>query len=105
MLVVSTLTNLGFGATLPDIIAHQTIHICAEVVALAGWRICRAKRQLSPAFLAALDALLTISLSTAWAMLGTDTPAKDPIEFTIMLATTYTLILRSVVVPSTFFRT
>jgi serine/threonine-protein kinase len=105
MLVASIIVNLISGETLVEVLRRQSVHLCAELLAFVGWRLCRAERQWSPPLLAALDALLTILLCGAWTLLGIDSPARDPVEFTIMLATTYTLILRSVQVPSTFGRT
>jgi eukaryotic-like serine/threonine-protein kinase len=105
MLAASIVANLVSGVGLFQILRQQSVHLCAEALVFAGWRLCRAQRQLSLTLLAAVDATLTILLCTAWTLLGLDSPARDPVEFTIILATTYTLILRSVMVPSTFART
>jgi eukaryotic-like serine/threonine-protein kinase len=105
MLVASTFANLISGYDPGRIAVGQTVHLVAQGIALIGWLLGRQKRLLSPQLLAAVDAALTISLCAAWAMIGVGSPPRDPVEFTITLATTYTLILRAVMVPSTFLRT
>jgi hypothetical protein len=105
MLVASMIAGLFSGDDPVEVLGEQSVHGVAQLLVFAGWRLCSGKRPLVPPLLAAIDAILTISLCTAWALLGLDTPAHDPVEFTIILATTYTLIVRSAVVPSTFART
>ncbi|HKP61181.1 MAG TPA: serine/threonine-protein kinase [Polyangiales bacterium] len=99
--VITVASDVGPLETL----RRQADHIAAELLALGAWWLCRGKRQLPLPLLNALDALLTFGLCAAWAVLGVDTVDRDPVEFTIMLATTYTLIMRAVLVPSSFLRT
>jgi hypothetical protein len=105
MLVASVVANLASGRKPLDVLVDQTFHLSGQLLALAAWLVCSRNRQLSSRLLAAIDAILAISLCTTWALIGLDAAARDPVEFTIILAATYTLILRSVIVPSTFART
>ena len=105
MLVASILVDAARGAawlaelTTPSRVAHSA----SVVVLFLGWRVCRGSAQ-STRFLEVLDAMLTIVLCVSWAMLGIGVGPTDPIEFSIILALTHTLIGRSVIVPSSFRR-
>jgi hypothetical protein len=93
--------NLGWaGISKPS----RIIHVAAQLVLLGVWQLCRG-RALPVATLTALDAALTVLLCTGWAFLGLGAPGSEPIEMTIILATTYTVIARSVLVPSSFVKT
>jgi hypothetical protein len=80
------------------------VHTAAVIVLAAAWLVLRG-RTLRLGVLHAVDAALTISMGTAWALLGLGAPPVEPIEFSILLASTYTIFARSVVVPSTTLRT
>jgi hypothetical protein len=82
----------------------RILHVAATLLTLAVWRLARGKA-LGPTTIRVFDASLTITLCTLWALLGIGISPHEPIEFSIILATTYTLVARSVVVPSTFART
>jgi serine/threonine-protein kinase len=82
----------------------RVAHVVATVVLLGTWRVCRG-RTLGVHTLEALDAALTFVLCSCWAMLGVNMRSSEPIEFSILLAMTHTLVARSVVVPSSFGRT
>jgi eukaryotic-like serine/threonine-protein kinase len=82
----------------------RIFHISATALALGLWRFCRGKT-LPVAVIQVLDATLTIALCASWALLGIGISPSEPIEFSIILATSYTLIARSVLVPSTFGQT
>jgi eukaryotic-like serine/threonine-protein kinase len=82
----------------------RVVHVSVEVLLFVVWWLCRGRAR-SLSLLQTLDAALTIVLCTGWALLGVRAPATEAIEFSILLATTYTLIVRSVIVPSTFQRT
>jgi serine/threonine-protein kinase len=82
----------------------RVVHLVAQVLLLMVWRLCRGRAR-SVSLLQMLDAALTIALCTGWALLGVRAPTTEAIEFSILLASTYTLIARSVMVPSTFLRT
>jgi eukaryotic-like serine/threonine-protein kinase len=79
-------------------------HISATALALAVWRLTLGKT-LRLSTIHTLDGALTVTLCACWALLGQGISPSEPIEFSIILATTYTLIARSVVVPSSFART
>jgi eukaryotic-like serine/threonine-protein kinase len=105
MLLASIVFNVLAGNAALEIARRQADHLAAQLLAFAAWQLCRGKRQIALPLLNAFDAVLTIALCAAWALLGIDSPERNPVEFTVMLATTYTLIMRSVLVPSTFART
>jgi eukaryotic-like serine/threonine-protein kinase len=108
MLVASlTLAGLGvFGITMRQHLsnASQVVHVTAEVVLLAVWWRCRGST-LGRSTLVAIDATLTIFLGTSWALLGLGVPRSEPVEISILLAITHTLVARSVFVPSSFRQT
>lgn len=82
----------------------HAVHAVAGLgTALAWWR-CRGPT-LPRARVELIDEVLTISLGIAWAFLGQGAAEDDPIETSVMLASTYTVFARSVVIPSTFPRT
>ncbi|MBK6693663.1 MAG: serine/threonine protein kinase [Myxococcales bacterium] len=82
----------------------RLVHIGAMALAFATWRVGRLSTAALPT-LEALDAATTIVLCLCWAMLGVTLPRTEAVEFSMILATTYTVVARSVVVPSTFRRT
>ena len=82
----------------------RVVHLFATGILLAAWRICP-RVSLPIATLEAIDALLTLSTCTCWALLTVGVSPRDPIEVTVALAVTYTLIARSVAVPSSTRRT
>ncbi|HEY3494856.1 MAG TPA: serine/threonine-protein kinase [Polyangiaceae bacterium] len=82
----------------------RVLHLLATVLLIGVWRLTRGKN-LALRTIEALDAALTIVLCTLWAGFGIGVSPQEPIEFSVILATTYTLIARSVVVPSSFART
>ena len=79
-------------------------HAFSVALVFGVWRLTRG-RTLVVTTILALDAALTLTLCTMWALLGIGISPQEPIEFSIILATTFTLVARSVVVPSTFVRT
>lgn len=105
MLLVSFTFHVIAGRDLLDRAVRQLEHITAVVLALAVAVLCSRRRRISPPLLGVLDVALTLALCTAWGLMGWGTPARDPAEFTVILATTYTLIVRAVIVPSSFWKT
>src|SRR6185503_20060354 len=105
MLVGSVAADLAQGVGIGGVSGQsRIIHVLVQALIFFVWRFCRGRTR-SHAVLEALDAALTIALCAAWALLGLGVPASTAIEFSIMLGTTYTLIARSVIVPSSFGRT
>jgi serine/threonine-protein kinase len=105
MLLASVVNSLSRDPEASPISGSSRLfHVFATALALVVWGVCRGKT-LSVPTIHALDAVLTITLSTCWALLGIGISPSEPIEFSIILATSYTLIARSVLVPSTFGRT
>ncbi len=89
--------SLGDFGT-PDRIAHVT----ALVVLFASWQRCRGGPMRADT-LHRFDAALTIVISICWGMLGWGPGPSYPVSLTMPV--TYTLIGRSVIVPSSFRRT
>jgi eukaryotic-like serine/threonine-protein kinase len=105
MLVASISMDIALGIGLGGLSRpSRSVHLAAQVLLLLGWLLCRGKTR-ALALIHVLDAGLTIVVCTGWAVLGLGIPKTEAVEFSIMLATTYTLIARSVIVPSSFART
>jgi hypothetical protein len=83
---------------------HQLVHVAALGPALGVWLRCRGK-DLSTAVLEAIDAGLTISICLLFALLGLSASASLSVGFSVVLALTYTLVGRSILVVSSFRRT
>lgn len=106
MQLATIAADLAQGEALPDLlVAHRLIHNSVLLVLGAVWWLCFRKADLAVGVLEALDATLTIALGVAWAALGLAVSPREPIELTIILATTYTLVVRAVTIPSTRRRT
>jgi len=105
MLVASVANSLAASSEAAPISeVSRLVHVVATVLAFAIWRLARGKAR-SVTTIHALDAVLTPTLCTCWALLGIGISPHEPIEFSVILATSYTLIARSVVIPSSFLRT
>lgn len=100
------LTALGpNGLSLKEFTSPQRVPQEISIVLLfAAWRRCRGA-PLSKPVLEAIDAGLTFVLCTSWAMFGFGAHGGYPTVLSIILAVTHTLVIRSVVVPSSFERT
>jgi serine/threonine-protein kinase len=92
--------SLGVFFTEPT----RVVHVVATGILLAAWRICP-RISLPIATLEAIDAVLTLTVCTCWALLTLGVAPREPIEITVALAVTYTLIARSVAVPCSARRT
>lgn len=105
MLVASVGGSLVVGPNAAPIsVPSRSAHVFATALALGVWLLMRGK-SLAQRTIHVLDAVLVVTLCTCWALLGLGIARDEPIEFSVILATTYTLIARSVMVPSTFGRT
>jgi eukaryotic-like serine/threonine-protein kinase len=82
----------------------RVVHMVATAALLAAWRVCL-RVSLPIATLRVIDVALTVSLCACWALLALGVPPREPVEITVVLAVTYTLIARSVAVPSSPRRT
>jgi eukaryotic-like serine/threonine-protein kinase len=95
-------------ALLPDVPQHpwwsRMVHLGGNTLAGLVWLVCRGKT-LSRPLLETIDAGLTLLLGLTWVIIGLGAPPGEPIEASILLASTYTALGRSVTVPSTFGRT
>jgi serine/threonine-protein kinase len=82
----------------------RAIHVGATAFGCAVWFVARG-RTLPVLAIQSLDVAFTWVVCTLWPLLGYWAAPTSPVEFSVILATTYSLIARSVVVPSTFLRT
>jgi serine/threonine protein kinase len=85
-------------------VPSRIVHVSAVVLAFGAWLLLRG-RTLEISTIHVLDGALLLTLCSCWALVGLGIAPSEPIEFSVTLATTYTLIARSVIVPSTFWRT
>ena len=88
----------------PISVPSRIVHVFAVALAFGTWLLLR-RRTLKVSTIHALDGALVFTLCSCWALVGLGIAPTEPIEFSVTLATTYTLIARSVIVPSTFRRT
>lgn len=85
-------------------LAHEIVHIVALTPPLAVWLRCRGKL-MSTAVVEAIDAGLTIIACILYAMLGMSASSSLSVAVSVPLAMSYTLLGRSIIVPSSYLRT
>jgi eukaryotic-like serine/threonine-protein kinase len=84
--------------------AHEVLHVAALLPALAVWLRCRGKL-MKAVVVEAIDAGLTITACTLYALLGMSASGSLSVAVSVPLALSYTLLGRSILVPSSFRRT
>ena len=85
-------------------LAHEVLHVAALLPALVVWLRCRGKLMRTPV-VESIDAVLTIAACLLYAMMGMSAPSSLSVAFSVPLAMSYTLLGRSIIVPSSFRRT
>ncbi len=85
-------------------IVHEVLHAVALTPAAAVWLRCRG-RLMSTAVVEAIDAALSIAACILYAMLGMSATTSLSVALSVPLAMSYTLLGRSIIVPSSFRRT
>ena len=85
-------------------VVHELVHVAALGPALAVWLRCRGK-SMSATALEALDAGLTVGICSLFALLGLSARSSLSVAFSVVLALTYTLVGRSILVVSSLRRT
>ena len=85
-------------------VAHEVLHVAAPLPALAIWLRCRGKL-MRTTVVESIDAVLTIVACISYAMLGMSASSSLSVAFSVPLAMSYTLLGRSIIVPSSFRRT
>ena len=85
-------------------VLHEVTHWAALVPALVAWLCCRGAA-MSLRAVQWVDALLTVSVCVVYGVLGMTAPGSVSVAFSIVLALTYTLLGRSIMVPSSPRRT
>jgi eukaryotic-like serine/threonine-protein kinase len=83
---------------------HNLTHFASIVPALAVWLRCRGA-QMSYRGVQTTDAFLTVAVCSIYALMGVTAPASLSVVFSLVLALTYTLLGRSILVPSSYRRT
>jgi serine/threonine-protein kinase len=104
MLLARVASDLVVGGGKIIEVRSKIVHLTIEVILLVVWRLCRGKT-LRATTIGALDAGLAIGLCIGWGLFTLDVAPGEPMEVMIILATTYTIIARSVMIPSAFGRT
>jgi serine/threonine-protein kinase len=85
-------------------LVHQVFHLVLVLPPLLVWLLCRG-RPLRPGTVGALDAGITIAACLVYALLGSSATTSLSVAFSVVLGLTYTLVGRSIIVPSSFTRT
>jgi eukaryotic-like serine/threonine-protein kinase len=85
-------------------VVHEILHVAALTPALAVWLRCRG-RLMDTVVVETIDAGLTISACVLYALLGMSASSSLSVAFSVPLAMSYTLVGRSILVPSSFRRT
>jgi serine/threonine-protein kinase len=85
-------------------LAHEVLHLASLLPALAVWLRCRGKA-MRTAVVEAMDAGLTIAACLLYALLGVSASSSLSVAVSVPLAMTYTLLGRSIIVPSSSLRT
>ena len=101
---IATHVATGGPATENGGVAHQLLHVAALAPAIAVWLRCRGKL-MSTTVVETIDAGLTVVACVLYAMLGMSAPSSLSVAFSVPLAMSYTLLGRSIIVPSSFRRT
>jgi eukaryotic-like serine/threonine-protein kinase len=101
---IATHAAAGGAGTENGGVVHEVLHAAALTPALAVWLRCRG-RLMDTAVVEAIDAGLTIVACILYAMLGMSASTSLSVAFSVPLAMTYTLVGRSIIVPSSFRRT
>jgi serine/threonine-protein kinase len=85
-------------------LAHELLHVASLAPALAVWLRCRGTL-MRTSVVEAMDGGLTIAACGLYALLGMSAPSSLSVAFSVPLAMSYTLLGRSIIVPSTSLRT
>src|SRR5690349_17012960 len=101
---IATHVQSGGAGTENGGLAHELLHLASLLPALAVWLRCRG-RLMRSAVVEGLDAGLTIAACTLYALLGISASSSLSVALSVPLAMTYTLLGRSIIVPSSFLRT
>jgi eukaryotic-like serine/threonine-protein kinase len=83
---------------------HEVFHLATLGPAVAVWLRCRGSL-MSVRAIELIDGCLTISACMLYAILGVTASSSLTVAFSVLLAMTYTLVGRSIIVPSSFRRT
>jgi serine/threonine-protein kinase len=104
--VASTVAHVATAHTSEGAgLAHQAIHSIAALPALAVWLWLRRGPALSVTLVECVDISLTLTTCTVDALLGFSAPGSLSVALSVVFALSYTLVGRSIIVPSTLERT
>lgn len=101
---IATHVTTGNPGTETGGVVHQLLHVAALTPAIAVWLRCRG-RLMSTTVVETIDAGLTVVACLLYAMLGMSASSSLSVAFSVPLAMSYTLLGRSILVPSSFRRT
>jgi serine/threonine-protein kinase len=101
---IATHVTTAGAATENGGVAHEILHVAALMPALVVWLRCRGKLMSTPV-VESIDAILTVAACLLYAMMGISAPSSLSVAFSVPLAMSYTLLGRSIIVPSSFRRT
>lgn len=101
--IATHVANGGHGTEIGGL-AHELLHGATLLPPLAIWLRCRGRLMRTGA-VEAIDALLTVCACIFYALLGMSAPTSLSVAFSVPLAMSYTLLGRSIIVPSSFRRT
>jgi serine/threonine-protein kinase len=104
--LASILTHVGTHGAGTEIggVGHEILHVVSVVPALLVWLRCRGKL-MGKKTVEAIDAGLTVAACILYALLGMSASSSLSVAFSAPLAMTYTLLGRSILVPSSARRT
>ncbi len=101
--VVTHVTTGGPG-TENGGLSHELLHAATLLPPLVIWLRCRGKL-MRTVVVEVIEAVLTVSACAFYALLGMSAPTSLSVAFSVPLAMSYTLVGRSIIVPSSFRRT
>jgi eukaryotic-like serine/threonine-protein kinase len=85
-------------------VMHEVLHVATLLPGLVAWLRCRGKL-MRPANVELIDAALTVTACLLYALMGMSAPSSLSVAFSVPLAMSYTLLGRSIIVPSSWRRT
>jgi hypothetical protein len=101
---IATHVASGGAGTENGGVLHEALHVAALSPALVVWLRCRG-RMMSVFVVETIDAGLTIAACVLYALLGMSASSSLSVAFSVPLAMSYTLVGRSIIVPSSLRRT
>ena len=104
--IASVVTHVASGGPAPENggFAHEVLHTTTLLPPLAVWLRCRG-RLMGTRVVEFVEAALTLAACLFYALLGLSAPTSLSVAVSVPLAMSYTLLGRSIIVPSSSRRT